>query len=160
MGEIMDDENKKKVGRKCKFYSVIEPNLELIREMYQFMDEKQIIACFGIGKSSWYEYKHKFPEFSEAIALARVKLSTQLKSTLKMKALGYKTIEKRTRLPVGEDGGYQETYEKEVAPDFASIDRLLQNIDPTWRTEDSGARDLKKKQTDIAQQRVDNAEYQ
>lgn len=156
----MDDENKKKVGRKCKYKSVIEPNLDLIREMYQFMDEKQIIACFGIGKSSWYEYKHKFPEFSEAIAHARIKLSLQLKSALKMKALGYTAKETRTRIAIDDNGGYKETYEKVVAPDFASIDRLLQNIDPNWRTEDSGARDLKKQQTDIAQQRVDNAEYQ
>ena len=156
----MDDKKKKKVGRKCKYETVIEPNLELIRDMYQFMDEKQIIACFNISKTSWYEYKHKFPEFAESLALARVKLAAELKKTLKLKALGYRVKETHTRLPIGDDGGYQDTYEKEIAPDFGSIDRLLQNIDPNWRTEDSGARDLKKKQTDIAQQRVDNAEYQ
>lgn len=156
----MDDKKKNKVGRKCKYETVIEPNLPLIREMYQFMDEKQIIACFKISKTSWYEYKHKFPEFSESLALARVRLATNLKTTLKMKALGYRIRETHERIAVGDDGGYKDVYEKEVAPDFASIDRLLQNIDPTWRTEDSGARELKKQQTDIAQQRVDNAEYQ
>ena len=156
----MDDEKKNKVGRKCKFYSVIEPNLDLIREMYQYMDEKQIIACFGISKSSWYEYKHKFPEFSESLALARVKLATNLKCALKMKALGFKIKKTHVRVPLAEDGSYKDTYEEEVAPDFQSIDRLLQNIDPNWRTEDSGAREIKKQQTDIAQQRVDNAEFQ
>ena len=158
-GEIMDDEKKKKVGRKCKFDTVIRPNLELISEMLQFMDEKQVIPCFGISKTSWYEYKNKFPEFAELVAYARVRLATTLKSKLKMKALGYTVKETHVRTPEGPEGGYRDEYTKEIAPDFASIDRLLQNIDPTWRTEDSEAREIKKKQTDIAQQRVDNAEY-
>ena len=156
----MDDEKKNKVGRKCKYEKVIKPYLDMIREMYQFMDEKQIIACFNISKTSWYEYKHKFPEFADSLALARVKLATDLKSTLKRKAFGYTTRKTHVRIPVGDEGGYKDIYEEEVAPDFSSIDRLLQNIDPNWRTEDSGAREIKKQQTDIAQQRVDNAEYQ
>ena len=154
-----EDGKKKKTGRKCKYETVIAPNLALIKEMYQYMDEKQIAQAFGIARSTWYDYKNKFSELADTLALARVKLATNLKSTLKMKALGYRIKETHIRVPEGDDGGFKDIYEKEVAPDFASIDRLLQNIDPTWRTEDAGNRENKEKLTEIAQQRADNAEW-
>lgn len=156
----MDEEGKKsKRGRKCKYDTVIAPNLKLIYEMYQYMDEKQIAQAFGIARSTWYEYKNKFADFSDTLALARVRLATELKSTLKMKALGYRIKETHIRVPEGDDGGFKDIYEKEIAPDFASIDRLLQNIDPTWRTEDAGNRENKEKLTEIAQQKADQSEW-
>jgi len=91
----------KKRGRKCKYYTHVEPKLDLIENWRQKGDSEEKIANkLGIAYSTLKEYKLKFSAFSSVISTSKEKLVINLKRSLWKEALGYeyeevkKTVEK------------------------------------------------------------------
>lgn len=77
-------ENKEKsTGRKSKYYSHVEPRLDEIKFWYMngCIDE-DVAKNLGIAVSTLYEYKNKFPEFSEACALNKEVANARVQNAL------------------------------------------------------------------------------
>lgn len=150
-----------KRGRKDKYFSHIEPNLKKIPKMYETMTEAQIAKKLGVSIASWERYKNEHPDLMEALKYSKENLVEELKSALKQRALGYEYIE--TVKQVHEEDGRKTKDVKEVTKkchaDVGAIHLLLKNLDDNWRNDDKQTMDIKKKQTEIMQQRADSSEW-
>jgi len=86
----MTNNKKNKRGRKSKYYTHVEPKLDLIEDWRQKGDtEEQISNKLGISYKSLNEYKLKFPQFTQVLRASKERLAINLKKSLWKEALGY-----------------------------------------------------------------------
>ena len=121
-------------GRKSKYFENVQPHLEKIRE-YKLSGatDEQICAVFDISQSSFYEYKKKYPEFSEAIKKGKIELILDLRGELARIAKKH-TLETKKQyikhdLETGNKTQYTEITTREVDGDVAALNLLLKNLD-------------------------------
>ena len=149
-------------GRKSKYETHVKPYLEQISEWYELQDEKQIATeRLGISVSSFENYKNKYPELRDALKKGRQNLIGELKQTLRKKAKGY-TYEE-TKTSIREENGKKvqvvEKYKKYAHPDTGAIHLLLKNLDPEWTNDDKTTIDLKRKQLELTERKIDQNEW-
>lgn len=150
------------MGRKGKYETHVEPRLYEVSKWICTMTEGQIASKLGINQSTFQRYKNKHPELAEALVEGIGNLKVELKETLKKKAQGYTYKEVKTTKKI--EGGKviavtQETYERYAQPDTGAIHLLLKNIDEEWRNDDKTSVDLKKRQLDLTEKRVEQGEW-
>lgn len=149
------------MGRKNKYYTHIQPHLEDIRKWICDQTEGQISARLGVTQMSFENYKKNFPELQEALKKGKENLVIELKETLRKKAKGYHYTE--TKTTIREEGGKKikitETTEKYAQPDTGAIHLLLKNYDSEWRNDDQTTVDIKRKQLDLTQQKIEQNEW-
>jgi hypothetical protein len=149
------------MGRKNKFESHIKPYLSKIPKWYETMTEGQIAKKLGVSVASWENYKNEHPELVKCLQVSKESLCEELKATLKKKAQGFYYTEKKKI--IRDDGKDKlkivEEYDKYALPDTGAIHLLLKNLDDDWRNDDRPTYELKKKQTEIMQQKADQAEW-
>lgn len=148
--------------RRSKYETHVRPYLSDIRAWYENFSETQIATKkLGISERAWWNYKKEHPELREALREGKQALAADLKSALKKRAKGYYYTEKRSY--VKDEGGkktkYTETVEKYMAPDTAAIHLLLKNLDPEWRNDDQTTLDLKRKQMELTERKLDQGEW-
>lgn len=150
-----------KRGRKDKYFSHIEPNLKKIPKMYETMTESQIAKKLGVSVASWENYKRDHPELIEALRCGKEDLIDELKATLKKKAKGYYYTEKKKiiREYKGEKEKVVEEHEKYAQPDTGAAHILLKNLDPDWHNDDKQTLELKKKQLEIQERKLEADEW-
>lgn len=98
----------------------------------------EIAKQLGIGKTTYYEYQLKFPEFAEAIKKGKSVVDDKVESVLLKRALGYSYKEKKVIVEMDKDGNQKpakiETVDKEVIPSDTALIFWLQNRRPDrWR---------------------------
>ncbi len=168
-----------KRGRQSRYETDIKPNLSLVSEMARTMTEKQIAESFGVSYTgSWFEYKKKHPELTEALKKGRQNLVAELRSALIKKAVGYdytetKTVTEKAKLPdemynaLCEAGFTPEEIEavktiktevvhKKAPPDVAAINLALKNYDKENWANDPQALELKKKELELREKQLEN----
>lgn len=149
------------MGRKNKYESHIKPYLSKIPKWYETMTEGQIAKKLGVSVASWENYKNEHPELVKCLQVSKESLCEELKATLKKKAQGFYYTEKKKI--IRDDGKDKlkivEEYDKYALPDTGAIHLLLKNLDDDWRNDDRPTYELKKKQTEIMQQKADQAEW-
>lgn len=123
-----------KRGRKSKYFENVQPHLAKIRE-YKLSGatDEQICSVFDISQSSFYEYKKKYPEFSEAIKKGTIEHVLDLRGELARLAKKH-TLETKKQyikqdLETGNKTQYTEITTREVDADVAAINLLLKNLD-------------------------------
>lgn len=133
------------MGRKNKYDTHVKPFLHDIAEWYQTMTEGQISERLGISQASFETYKKDHEELRECLVNAKEKLCTDLKETLKRKALGYEYEETKTsiRRENGREITVIEKTTRYAHPDTGAIHLLLKNLDPAWRNDDQATIDFK-----------------
>lgn len=143
-----------KRGRKSKYHENVEPHLAKIREykMSGATDE-QICEVFDISKSSFYEYRQKYPEFSEAIKKGKIELVLDLRGELARLAKKH-TLEKKKQyikqdLETGNKTQYTEITTMEVDGDVAAINLLLKNLDKENWANDPQALNLRQQELEL-----------
>ncbi len=150
-----------KRGRKDKYFSHIEPNLKKIPKMYESMTEAQIAKKLGVSTASWERYKNEHPELMAALKYSKENLVEELKSALKQRALGYEYIE--TVKQVHEEDGKKTKDIKEVKKkchaDVGAIHLLLKNLDDDWRNDDKQTMEIKRKQVELQERKVEQDEW-
>lgn len=150
------------MGRKSKYESHVKPHLKDIPKWYETQTEAQIYKRLGISNFAWEKYKREHPELLECLRQSKESFCEELKGILKKKALGFNYTEKKVRTI---DNGESEptiitdVSTKYAAPDTGAIHLLLKNLDDDWRNDDKPTYELKKKQTEIMQQKADQAEW-
>jgi hypothetical protein len=150
------------MGRKGKYETHVEPRLHEVSKWICTMTEGQIASKLGINQSTFQRYKNKHPELAEALVEGIGNLKVELKETLKKKAQGYTYKEAKTTKKI--EGGKviavtQETYERYAQPDTGAIHLLLKNIDEDWRNDDKTSVDLKKRQLDLTEKKIEQNEW-
>lgn len=150
-----------KRGRKDKYFSHIEPYLKKIPKMYETMTEAQIAKKLGVSVASWERYKTEHPELLEALKFGKEDLIEELKATLKKKAKGYYYTEKKKiiREYKGEKEKVIEEHEKYAQPDTGAAHLLLKNLDPDWHNDDKQTMELKRKQVELQERKLELDEW-
>jgi hypothetical protein len=148
-------------GRKSKYDTHIKPYMDQIAEWYQDHTEEQIADMLGIAVSTWNMYKRDHPELVQILQDAKKKLITDLKASLKKKAKGFH-YEESKHVIKDENGKITDTtevYKKYAQPDTAAIHLLLKNLDPEWVNDDQSTLELKKKQIELQEKRIEASEW-
>lgn len=148
-------------GRKEKYKTHVEPYLSKIPKMYETMTEGQIAKKLGVGLTSWEKYKNEHPELVNALRKSKESLVDELKATLKKKAKGYhyKETKKIVREYKGEKEKVIEEHEKYAQPDTGAIHLLLKNLDENWHNDDKQTMDLKRKQIELQERKLEQDEW-
>lgn len=149
------------MGRKNKYETHIKPNLKKIPKWYETMTEGQIAKKLGVSVASWENYKNQYPELVACLKTSKESLVEELKATLKKKAKGYYyTEKKKTVRKEGKDKvEITEEHEKYAQPDTGAIHLLLKNLDDEWHNDDKQTMDLKRKQLELTERKIDNDEW-
>lgn len=93
----MATQNKKRSGRKSKYDTHVRPRFKDIKKwLKRGATDEEIYKALGIGKSAFYEYLKKFPEFSDLIKKNRVDAIEEIKCAMYKKAIGYEYTETET----------------------------------------------------------------
>lgn len=122
------------MGRKSKYDTHVEPNLDKIREWRKVGGTiKGICEVLGISETSWHEYINKYPAFAEANKKGTVEFCLDLRGEL-AKLASKHTLETKKQyikqdMETGHKTQYTEITTKEVDADIAAINLLLKNLD-------------------------------
>lgn len=122
-------------GRKVRYETYVKPHLDEIAEWVQTKSEKQIAEdMLGIAESTWHKYKNEHPELEAAVVKGRQNLVSDVKSALKLRAIGFEYEEEKQYIKDGGNGiiTYTEITKKRALPDVAACNSILQNLDPDW----------------------------
>lgn len=143
-------------GRQSYYKTRIEPRLKEIKEWLSLgLTEQQVYRNLGVGHSTWYAAKAKYPEFQEAIREGVLPVVIKVRSALYKSAVGFTYTERRVyQRPDKETGEAQEVVEiseKYSPPNVASCNLLLKNLDKdNWANDPQSLRlrelELKHKQ--------------
>lgn len=141
------------MARPTKYDKEIKPHIAEIRKAVEAgATDEEIAKAFGIAKSTLYEYKKKYPEFSDAFARGREQVCIEIKAALLKKALGYEYKEEKAVAKHDKDGEavvVVETYTKHQPASETAAAMLLRNYDKDWRDNDSAAARLKQQEQDL-----------
>lgn len=76
-------DGEKKVGRKTKYDTHVKPFIDLVEFWYMNgATDKEVADNLKIAESTLYEYKNKYPEFSEASARTKLISDARVQSAL------------------------------------------------------------------------------
>lgn len=99
--------------------------------------DEQIAKNMGIGTSTLYEWKNRFPEIVEALKRGKEIVDQEVENALLKRALGYQYVEVRTEREGEGPAKITETV-KEVLPDVGAQIFWLKNRQPEkWRDKQS-----------------------
>ncbi|MFK4167238.1 transposase [Paenibacillus lautus] len=118
------------MARPSKYESHVKPKLNLVESWARdgLIDE-QIAHNLGINVSTLYDYKNKYPEFTEALKNGKDDIDVMVENALLKRALGY-TYDEVTL----ESGVETKRVTKEVQPDTTAQIFWLKNRRPqAWR---------------------------
>jgi hypothetical protein len=150
-----------KAGRKNKYETHVKPYFEKIKKWYLTKTETQIAQKLGITVQSWIKYKNQYPELRELLQDSKEDLVDELKGILKKKAQGFYYTE-TTKTVIKEDGKETKKIEERqryAQPDTGAIHLLLKNLDDDWHNDDKQTMDIKRKQVELTEQKINNDEW-
>lgn len=150
-----------KAGRKNKYETHVKPYFEKIKKWYLTKTETQIAQKLGITVQSWIKYKNQYPELRELLQDSKEDLVDELKGILKKKAQGFYYTE-TTKTVIKEDGKETKKIEERqryAQPDTGAIHLLLKNLDDDWHNDDKQTMDIKRKQIELTEQKINNDEW-
>ena len=99
--------------------------------------DEQIAKNMGIGTSTLYEWKNRFPEIVEALKRGKEIVDQEVENALLKRALGYQYVEVRKEREGEGSAKITETV-KEVLPDVGAQIFWLKNRQPEkWRDKQS-----------------------
>lgn len=133
--------NKSKVGRKSKYDTHVKPKLHLITQWCKNgSTDEQIYKKLRISKDSFYDYKKKHPEFTDALKIGKDDADDLVESALFKRALGYEyeeTEESETYNPdTGQTVKTRKIIKHLVADTTAQIFWLKNRRPDRWRNND------------------------
>lgn len=103
---------------KSKYEADVKPRLiEIEAWKRDGLTNEQIMKNLGIGRDSFYRYKDKYSEFSDALKKGKEIADIEVENALFKRAIGYKY--KEVIKEVKEINGKKSTYVKEVTKEMA-----------------------------------------
>lgn len=150
-----------KAGRKNKYETHVKPYFEKIKKWYLTKTETQIAQKLGITVQSWIKYKNQYPELRELLQDSKEDLVDELKGILKKKAQGFYYTETTKTVIKGDGKEVKKIEERQryAQPDTGAIHLLLKNLDDDWHNDDKQTMDIKRKQVELTEQKINNDEW-
>lgn len=137
------------MARKSKYDEYVKPMLPQIKEWSGAgATDEEICTALGIAISTFYEYKKKHSELSEALRAGRQKVVLNIKAALYKRAIGFEYEEKKGVQKNGQLANV-EIYKRYALPDTTAAQLLLRNYDKTWRDKDAATTDLKQQEIEL-----------
>lgn len=137
------------MARKNKYDEYVKPMLEKITEWSgSGATDEEICTALGIALSTFYDYKNKHPEFSEALRAGRQKVVLNIKAALYKRAIGFEYEEKKGVQKNGQTVNV-EIYKRYALPDWQAAQLLLRNYDKNWRDKDAATTDFKQQEIEL-----------
>lgn len=151
-------------GRPNKYKTHVEPYLEQITEYALIMTEEQIAETLGIAYSSFRTYKQHYSALNDALQKGRKDLVAELKSVLIKKAKGFIYEEKTIIEEINPETGEMEIVRRETKiryaqPDVAAGNLLLKNYDKENWANDPQALELRRKEIELAERKLEAVEW-
>ena len=140
-------------GRRGKYESRVEPNLDKIREWRKLgATVEKICDVLGIGVSTWFEYEKRYPEFADAIKKGTAEFCLDLRGELAKLCKKHTLETKKQYIKEDENGNkakYTEITTKEVDADIAAINLLLKNLDRENWSNDPAHVELRRQELEL-----------
>lgn len=151
------------MARPNNYKKLIEPYLDDIAQMALTMSEEQIAQTLGVGYSTFKRYKKDNEPLRDALKKGRKALVIELKSKLIEKAKGFDYLETKT-IKVRNGKGELvvirvEENKKHATPDVAALNLLLKNYDKENWANDPQTLELRKKELELAEKKLENSEW-
>lgn len=146
------------MARPNKYELYVEPYLDKIAQMALTMTEAQIAETLGVGYATFRRYKAEHEQLQASLKKGRKDLVFELKSALIKKAVGFDYTETSETY----EGGVltkRETKVKHAQPDVAAINLLLKNYDKENWANDPQTLELRKKELELAEKKLENSEW-
>ena len=145
-------------GRPDKYETNVEPRLDDIAEWAKTATDADIADALDVGRSTFAKYKQDHEELAAALKKGRIKLIRELYSALFKRALGF-TYEER-KIVEDEDGKNRvEVTTKYCPPDVGALHLALKNYDRYNWSNDWQHYELRKKELELQERRVEAAEW-
>lgn len=136
-GRVGTQKNERQVRlmAKGKYHEWLEPDGLLRLEAWarDGLTDEQIAGNMGIGKTTFYDWKKKFPDFANALKKNKELVDIQVENALFKRAIGYKDIVAKVKIL---NDGTPIPYVEEVVypPDVTAQIFWLKNRKPAeWR---------------------------
>lgn len=148
------------MGKKSQYELKVKPYLADITRWLDVLTEEEIAEKLGVSDRTFLRYKKEFPELQEAIDDSKENLIKELKLSLKKAAKGYYYEEVETITEHDPDDDTEwipriRTQRKFAKPDVVAANMLLKNLDETWRQDDYITTQLRKKQVELQEKKID-----
>ena len=107
------------------------------------LTDEQIAGNIGISASTFYDWKNRFPEFSEVLKRSKDVVDRMVENALLKSALGYTYTETTQEYRVNKETGElalvsQKAITKDVAPNTTALIFWMKNRKPAeWRDKQS-----------------------
>lgn len=125
---------------KSKYHTHVEPRLiEIEGWARDGLTDEQIAKNLGVGERTFYEYKLKYPQFSQSLKRGKEVVDREVENALLKRALGYRYEEVTKELVLDPETGEKtlqpvKVVTKEVVPDTTAQIFWLKNRKPeAWR---------------------------
>lgn len=119
-------------GRQSKYDQVKKRIPEIMQwRRQEGLTEGAVAYRLGISQQTLFKYKKQYPEFEEAMRLARAAIVSDTFSALLKRAKGYDYEEKKVyrRTEDGKNVEYTEVTKKHEPPNVAACSLILKNLD-------------------------------
>lgn len=150
-------------GRPDKYKTHVEPYLKDIEVMALSMTEKEIAETLEIAYSTFKVYKRTYSALNDSLKKGRRNLVIELKNNLIRASKGYHYDEKKVIKERDEFGNMivvrEEVTTKYMKPDVAATNLLLKNYDKENWANDPQALELRKKELELQERRLENGEW-
>ena len=151
-------------GRPNLYVKKVEPFLAEVSEMALTMTEEQIAKTLGVAYSSFRQYKKQYIALNDALKNGRAELVKELKSTMIMKAKGFDYKEKKVIKEYVPETDVltvvrEEIYTRHATPDVAALNLLLKNYDTEGWANDPQALEIKKRELELQEKKLELREY-
>ena len=141
------------MGRKSKYDEFCAPHIEEIKKWVAAgATDEEVAKALEISITTLYDYKKKYPKFSDAFARGRAKVVIDIKAALLKKALGFEYEEEKRVGRKDKDGEniiLVEKYKRQCLPSETAAAMLLRNYDENWRDNDKASAEIKKQETEL-----------
>lgn len=141
------------MSRPNKYIENVLPRINEIPDMALTMTEKQIARALGVGYSSFFAYKKKYPELNKALRSGREHLVQELKSVLIQKARGFR-YEERSIIKENGEEVREEIKIKQALPDVAALNLLLKNYDRDNWSNDPQMQRIREKELELRERQI------
>ena len=116
---------------KSKYQIYVKPKLERLTEWYLSGDnDEQVAEKLSISITSFYDYQHRYPEFSETVKKAKEHRVEKVEDTIYRRAFGYEYTEVKTNAYADSDEK-RKTFEvrttKHIPGDVTALIFILKN---------------------------------
>lgn len=150
-------------GRPDKYKTHVEPYLKDIEVMALSMTEKEIAETLEIAYSTFKVYKRTYSALNDSLKKGRRNLVIELKNNLIRASKGYHYDEKKVIKERDEFGNMivvrEEVTTKYMKPDVAATNLLLKNYDKDNWANDPQMLELRKKELELQERRLENGEW-